>query len=74
MKAKETIGLLLASVMVLSLAASIPVIAMTANAFSEDIHACLEAGMNAHVPKPIDMVGFEQTIRKVLGLESEEKQ
>ena len=47
---------------------------MTANAFSEDIHDCLEAGMNAHVSKPIDMIGFEQTICRVLGMESEEKQ
>lgn len=47
------------------LAVTIPIIAMTANAFSEDIHDCLEAGMNAHIPKPIDMTNFEQTIRKV---------
>lgn len=47
---------------------------MTANAFSEDIHDCLEAGMNAHVSKPIDMIGFEQTVRRVLGMKSGEKQ
>ena len=56
------------------LAVTIPIIAMTANAFSEDIHDCLEAGMNAHVSKTIDMIVFEQTVRRVLGLESEEKQ
>ena len=44
---------------------------MTANAFSEDIRNCLEAGTNAHVSKPIDMPVLEQTIRRVLGLESE---
>ncbi len=33
----------------------IPIIAMTANAFKEDIDACLEAGMNDHVAKPIDL-------------------
>lgn len=55
-------------------AVTIPIIAMTANAFSEDIHDCLEAGMNAHVSKPIDMIGFEQTVRRVLGLETGEKQ
>ena len=33
----------------------IPIIAMTANAFAEDIQAALGAGMNAHVAKPIDM-------------------
>ena len=36
-------------------AASVPIIAMTANAFSEDIQASLAAGMNVHVSKPIDM-------------------
>ena len=35
-------------------AASIPIIAMTANAFSEDIRRSKEAGMNAHLAKPID--------------------
>jgi signal transduction histidine kinase/CheY-like chemotaxis protein len=34
---------------------SIPIIAMTADAFAEDIQACLDAGMNAHVPKPVDL-------------------
>ena len=36
-------------------AKAIPIIAMTADAFSEDIHKCLECGMNAHVAKPIDV-------------------
>lgn len=35
-------------------AKSIPVIAMTADAFDEDIRQCLDAGMNAHIAKPID--------------------
>ena len=35
--------------------ASIPIIAMTADAFSEDIQRCLDHGMNAHVAKPIDI-------------------
>lgn len=33
----------------------IPIIAMTANAFAEDVRSCLGAGMNAHVTKPVDM-------------------
>ena len=35
-------------------AVSIPIIAMTADAFSEDIQKCLRCGMNAHIAKPID--------------------
>jgi CheY-like chemotaxis protein len=35
--------------------ATIPIIAMTANAYVEDIAAALSSGMNAHVPKPIDV-------------------
>ena len=48
------------------LAQSIPIIAMTANAFAEDVRDALEAGMNAHVAKPIDMTVLEQTVREVL--------
>ncbi len=47
-------------------AAAVPIIAMTANAFSEDIRAALEAGMNAHVSKPIDMVILRNTLNQVL--------
>ncbi|MDE6900293.1 MAG: response regulator [Oscillospiraceae bacterium] len=36
-------------------AKSIPIIAMTADAFAEDVKKCLDAGMNAHVAKPIDV-------------------
>ncbi len=36
-------------------ARTIPVVAMTADAFAEDIAACLDAGMDAHVAKPVDM-------------------
>ena len=43
-------------------AASIPIVAMTANAFSEDIQASLSAGMDAHVSKPIDMGVLKKTI------------
>ena len=35
-------------------ARTVPIIAMTADAFSEDVHKCLAAGMNGHVAKPID--------------------
>jgi len=43
-------------------AKSVPIIAMTANAFSEDIQRCLQVGMNDHVSKPIDIAAlFEKT-------------
>ena len=48
------------------LALTIPIIAMTANAFAEDIRDALEAGMNAHAAKPIDMAVLEQTVRAVI--------
>ena len=47
------------------LAKKIPIIAMTANAFSEDIQHSLAAGMNAHVSKPVEMRVLEKTIRSI---------
>ena len=44
---------------------AIPIIAMTANAFSDDIRACLNAGMDAHISKPVDMSAFEKTVRSL---------
>ena len=46
--------------------ANIPIIAMTANAFSEDKQAALDAGMNDHVSKPINMNILVPTIQKYL--------
>lgn len=46
--------------------ASIPIIAMTADAFSEDIHNCMKCGMNAHVAKPLDIKVLMRLIRKYL--------
>ena len=45
---------------------NIPVIAMTADAFAEDIQRCIDAGMNAHVSKPIEIDKVISTIRLVL--------
>ena len=46
--------------------ANIPIVAMTANAFSEDRQAALDAGMNDHVAKPINMNVLVPTLRKYL--------
>ncbi len=46
--------------------AGIPIVAMTANAFSEDKQAALDAGMNDHIAKPINMNVLVPTIRKYL--------
>ena len=46
--------------------ANIPIVAMTANAFSEDKQVALDAGMNDHIAKPIDMSVLVPTLRKYL--------
>lgn len=49
-------------------ARSIPIVAMTANAFTEDIKASLDAGMNAHVAKPIEVEVLRETLCRVLNI------
>ena len=46
-------------------ASSVPIIAMTADAFSENITECMNAGMNGHIAKPIDMKLVIREIRKI---------
>ena len=46
--------------------AQIPVIAMTANAFKEDVEKAFESGMNEHVAKPINIQKLAETMEKVL--------
>jgi signal transduction histidine kinase/CheY-like chemotaxis protein len=48
-------------------AKSIPIIAMTADAFGEDVQKCLASGMNAHIAKPIDPESLYETLLKYLG-------
>ncbi|MCL1927354.1 MAG: response regulator [Treponema sp.] len=45
---------------------SVPIIAMTANVFKEDVEKCLAAGMNSHVGKPIDIDEVLEVLRKFL--------
>ncbi len=46
--------------------ANLPIIAMTADAFSEDIQHCLECGMNTHISKPIDLGKLMHELKKYL--------
>ena len=46
-------------------AARIPIIAMTADAFSENVAECLNAGMNGHIAKPVDMKLVLKEIRRI---------
>ncbi len=48
-------------------AQSIPIVAMTANAFVEDVKNSLDAGMNAHIAKPLDMNQVRSTLEMFLG-------
>lgn len=46
-------------------ALTVPIIAMTANAFAEDVRASASAGMNAHLSKPVDPAGLYQTLEEL---------
>jgi len=46
----------------------LPIIAMTANAFEEDVRACLEAGMDAHVAKPLDPAQVAATLLSLIDM------
>ncbi len=48
---------------------NMPIIAMTADAFSEDVQKCMEAGMNAHVAKPIDVREVCRLLKKYLSMQ-----
>ena len=47
-------------------AKTIPIIAMSANAFAEDVQEALASGMNAHIAKPIDLKVLEDTLIAIL--------
>ena len=43
----------------------VPIIALSANVFESDVRKSMESGMNAHLPKPLDVEQLLETIRKV---------
>ena len=47
-------------------ASRVPIIALTANAFEEDVRQSMEAGMNAHLPKPVDTDLLYDTLRELV--------
>ena len=54
-------------------AKKIPIIALTANAFDEDVQRSLQAGMNAHLSKPVEPEILYKTLRDLIG-EKEQKE
>ncbi|MCL2763939.1 MAG: ATP-binding protein [Treponema sp.] len=50
-----------------SLSTQIPIVAMTANVFKEDVNRCLEAGMNAHIGKPLDLNELMDVLNRYIG-------
>ena len=47
-------------------AKTIPIVAMTANAFAEDVHSSMDAGMNAHLAKPVDMEKLKDVLENLI--------
>ncbi len=55
-------------------AKSIPIVAMTANTFAEDVKNALDSGMDGHLAKPIDMAAVRETVARLLNGKTERKQ
>ena len=53
--------------------ATLPIVAMTADAFTEDIDAALKAGMNGHIAKPLDVGTMERIILEIIDRSTEQK-
>ena len=54
-------------------ASTIPIIAMTANAFDEDVQRSLQAGMNAHLSKPVEPERLFQTLEELIWKSCQDK-
>lgn len=52
---------------------NIPIIAMTADAFAEDVQACMDCGMNGHISKPVDVVKLKKFLLQIKQAKSERK-
>ena len=52
----------------------IPIIAVTANAYFEDEQKCLEAGMNDHIAKPLDVQEFYKKVEKYFIIGKQERE
>ena len=52
-------------------AKTVPIIAMTANAFVDDVRDAIESGMDAHIAKPVQIDNLKSTIRQVLDSRNE---
>ena len=49
-------------------AKTIPIIALTANAFDEDVQQSLQAGLNAHLSKPVEPEALYETLEKLISI------
>ena len=54
-------------------AKTIPILAMTANAFVEDVQNALAAGMNVHISKPVDLAVLKTAVKKLIISEEGQK-